>query len=105
MLRPRKSSCLAQTPSQNCKERTSAEHDFFAVPHNPARGVARVDDQLGGIDDGGVVVTRVVGGNHHGIVARERLRIERHGFHVFVIVVTDRKSTRLNSSHGYISYA
>src|SRR2546422_4712945 len=34
---------------------------------------------------------------------RERLRIFQHAFRK--VPHTDRKSTRLNSSHGYISYA
>ena len=37
--------------------------------------------------DGFVVVAGMISGNHHGIVACERLRIQRNGLHVFVIVV------------------
>src|SRR2546422_3334060 len=35
----------------------------------------------------------------------ERLKARRREQMKFVVPLTDRKSTRLNSSHGYISYA
>src|SRR2546422_5570338 len=41
-------------------------------------------------------------------LARQRGKAERYGTIIeerFGIALTDRKSTRLNSSHGYISYA
>src|SRR5689334_15313321 len=37
--------------------------------------------------DGFVVVAGMIGGDHYGVVARERLGIQRHGLHVLVIVV------------------
>src|SRR2546422_6572666 len=37
---------------------------------------------------------------------RQRIRQDHHvGQHRIAVAVRDRKSTRLNSSHGYISYA
>ena len=57
------------------------------MAHDAAGGVARVHDQLGAVNDGHVVVDGMVGGDDHGIVARERLRIQGNGLHVLVIVV------------------
>src|SRR5438445_2354990 len=37
--------------------------------------------------------------------AHQRPKLERYGESIFVVLRTDRKSTRLNSSHANISYA
>ncbi len=52
-----------------------------------ASGVARVHDQLGGVDDRRVVVAGVIGGDDDAIVAADGLRVERHRLHVLVVVV------------------
>src|SRR5256884_5795277 len=41
----------------------------------------------------------------HGLVALADARIDAHGAEQRLHAKRDRKSTRLNSSHGYISYA
>src|SRR5580692_5420112 len=62
---------------------TLAQNDFVAVTGDAPRGVAGVDDQLGGIDDGAEVVTGMVGRDDDGVVTGERLRVEGHGLHLF----------------------
>src|SRR5205809_1919220 len=42
---------------------------------------------------------------YRGIALSTGLRADRHSAHACGRCVPDRKSTRLNSSHGYISYA
>src|SRR6266851_8886683 len=64
-----------------------AENDFFAVAHYAPCGVARIDDQLCSIGDRRIVITRMIGGDDYRVIASERLRIEWHGFHAFVIEV------------------
>src|SRR3989449_3552799 len=53
---------------------------------------------------GEVAFPRVVDGDGDDVVARRQLR-ERHLPALGPKIRQDRKSTRLNSSHGYISYA
>src|SRR5687768_17878930 len=48
---------------------------------------------------GDVGQAQIKGGGDHGVSAREAKRLGGED------LVQDRKSTRLNSSHGYISYA
>src|SRR5580692_618597 len=57
------------------------------MAHDAARGVARVYYQFGGIDDGYVIVARVIRRNDDSVIASEGLRIQRDGLHVFVVVV------------------
>src|SRR5579872_1889775 len=64
-----------------------AEDDFVAATLDAASGVARVDDQLGRVNDLGVVVAGVVGGNDDAIVTGDGLRVERHRLHVLVVIV------------------
>src|SRR5258708_34817474 len=58
------------------------ENDFRAVTNHPAGGVARVNDELRGIHDGAIVVAGMVGGDQDGVIFPERLRTQRHGFHI-----------------------
>jgi len=56
------------------------EDDFRAVADHPASGVARVDDQLGGIHNGAEVVAGMIGGNEHGVVPGERFALRGTDF-------------------------
>src|SRR2546429_4292953 len=100
---------------------TLAEIDHVAVPRNPyarlgrkifyalrmpsfARGRAKVLLKFQGIPE---ALAETFAGDLHRIRA-EFHRIEHHQAHLassFYCSPLDRKSTRLNSSHGYISYA
>ena len=51
----------------------SAEHDLVAMAHDAARGIARVDDQLSRLDNRGVIITGVVGGDDHAVIASSGL--------------------------------
>ena len=46
-----------------------AEDDFFAVAHYATSGIASVDYELRGVDDGAVIVAGVVGGDDYALVA------------------------------------
>src|SRR2546429_4128480 len=57
----------------------------------PVDALAEVDDMLGAIGDP--------------CLAPQAGALQRLGLQRLLVVGQDRKSTRLNSSHGYISYA
>src|SRR5258706_4663816 len=44
------------------------EDDFIAVTGYTARGVSRIDHQLGGFHDHGIIVARVIGGDQRAVV-------------------------------------
>src|SRR6267154_1620355 len=87
--------CLTRALSASWRRISSAgeviaaltEHDFFAVAHHAARGVARIDHQLCAIGNRRKVIARMVGSDNHGIVTSQRLRIQGHRFHALVIEV------------------
>src|ERR1700722_14328094 len=76
-----------RNPARGFARLVLAEDDFLAVAHYATGGVAGVDYQLGGVDDGGVVVAGMVGGDDYAVVAGQGLWVQGHGLHVFVVVV------------------
>src|SRR5687768_18225910 len=71
------------------------------LPEGWAQGIA-IDDRRRGVGRGngrqGTICAQV-----HTVEVTQRGQLKVH--RVDVVFDTDRKSTRLNSSHGYISYA
>src|SRR5580692_9927192 len=57
------------------------------MTHNAASGVARVHYELRSIDDRGIVVARMIGGDDNGVIASQSLRVQRDGLHIFVVIV------------------
>jgi len=63
-------------------------NDALAVANDAAGGVARIHHEFRAFNYSRIVIAGMIGGNDHGIVVPECLRVQRHGLHVREIVVT-----------------
>src|SRR5438132_7878756 len=75
----------------------------FTAPHGVVGKENHVTPAVGHIDDGGLFGDFIAAGDH---AAEEQIFFRgKAQNHARLLVLRDRKSTRLNSSHTVISYA
>src|SRR3989449_5508813 len=107
---PRTAACVGQAPEREAIRSGSSGHGRQQTRPRPLRPFTRcsIVDSLfpGGVPMPKVRIAPSILSSDFAHLADEIAAVEQAGADlVHVDVMEDRKSTRLNSSHGYISYA